>query len=195
MIEEISPAAAAADRATLEAAFGLVGDWRCAIDGGANRGVWTLAMAARFATVHAFEPAPDSFAALQAAIAGRPNVVAHRAALWHRADRMAVQETAKRAGRSRSRYVQPGGTVPGRPIDSLDLGHCGLIKLDLEGAEAHALLGALATLCRCRPVVILECDRHAKRFGMGAETAAALLEALGAGERFRNHPDRVFAWP
>lgn len=45
-----------------------------AIDGGANVGVVTAAMAENGATVYAFEPNPDAFARLQARFAGQPNV-------------------------------------------------------------------------------------------------------------------------
>ena len=38
---------------------------RVAIDGGANVGAYTRIMLERFETVYAFEPAPDTFAALQ----------------------------------------------------------------------------------------------------------------------------------
>lgn len=45
-----------------------------AIDGGANVGVVTAAMAEGGATVYAFEPNPDAFARLQARFAGQPHV-------------------------------------------------------------------------------------------------------------------------
>lgn len=43
-------------------------------------------------------------------------------------------------------------------IDSLDLPRVSLIKLDIEGAEREALIGAKNLIARDRPVIILECQ-------------------------------------
>jgi FkbM family methyltransferase len=46
----------------------------------------------------------------------------------------------------------------------------GLVKVDVEGHERHVILGALATLRRCRPALVVEGAR---------DMLDALLEALG----------------
>ncbi|WP_350193035.1 FkbM family methyltransferase [Thalassobaculum sp.] len=54
-----------------------------------------------------------------------------------------------------------GDTVatPMLRIDSLGLGRCDFIKVDVEGAEALVFAGALGTIAACRPVLSVECDR------------------------------------
>jgi FkbM family methyltransferase len=41
-------------------------------------------------------------------------------------------------------------------IDSLDFARLDLLKIDVEGMEIEALAGAVASLARCRPVVMVE---------------------------------------
>ena len=41
-------------------------------------------------------------------------------------------------------------------IDSLALGRCDFIKIDVEGMEISVLHGAEATISRCRPIMLIE---------------------------------------
>jgi FkbM family methyltransferase len=54
--------------------------------------------------------------------------------------------------------------VPVRTLDSLDLGACDFIKIDVEGMELDVLLGATKTIERFHPVLYVENDRPAKSF-------------------------------
>jgi FkbM family methyltransferase len=47
-------------------------------------------------------------------------------------------------------------------IDDLNLQQLRLLKLDVEGMELNAIMGASATLERCRPILLVENDRAAK---------------------------------
>ncbi|HWI85486.1 MAG TPA: FkbM family methyltransferase [Sphingomonas sp.] len=53
----------------------------------------------------------------------------------------------------------PGITVRVRPLDSLNLPACGLLKVDVEGFEAQVIRGARDTILRCRPIIYIENDR------------------------------------
>lgn len=52
-----------------------------------------------------------------------------------------------------------GQRVRVRPLDSLELAECGLIKIDVEGFEPQVLRGARETIARCRPALYVENDR------------------------------------
>jgi len=63
--------------------------------------------------------------------------------------------------------LQPAGArgikVRVRPLDSLELPACGLVKVDVEGFEPQVLRGARRTVERCRPVIYIENDRAAQQ--------------------------------
>jgi hypothetical protein len=46
--------------------------------------------------------------------------------------------------------------VPCHKIDSLAFARLDLLKIDVEGMEAHVLYGGRETIARCKPVVIAE---------------------------------------
>ena len=167
----------------LEAALRHVTDFSCAVDGGAHVGTWSRTLAARFARVVAFEPAPDTYEALVANMAafGCANVETHQAALG--AVPGAISLTLDPANTVRKntggRYVVEGDAIPRVTLDSLALPSLGFFKLDVEGSEPLALMGARATLKRCGPVVLFENKGLWKRLGMRADAPHAILKQAG----------------
>jgi FkbM family methyltransferase len=174
-------------------AFTYVKDWSLAIDGGAHCGDWTAVMASRFKHVIAFEPAPDMFAQLLRRFNNNKAIQLEERALWYRREFVSVVELPKRQGLTRSRIVRAGGKVKAEMIDQLGLESCGLIKLDVEGAELICLQGAVRTLLKFKPVVIVECDK-AGHFGSELDDPGEFLSALGAQERERHGVDRIYSW-
>jgi FkbM family methyltransferase len=170
-----------------------VKDWSLAVDGGANIGGWTAVMLERFQTVHAFEPGADSFSRLRARCGTQAGAVLHEQALLDRACAVNIVMPPKRNA-STSCYAQPAeaGAVQAITLDSLALPACGLIKLDLEGAEYLALKGARRTIKKYRPVLILEIDRHGKRYGVTAGQTVRLVTDMGYRLAFGAAPDMVF---
>jgi FkbM family methyltransferase len=135
------------------------------LDVGANIGVYTLLAAKRGATVFAIEADSDNAAALRRHV----NVNGF-------SDRVTIKEMA---ALERSRLVtlwrNPGNSgghsiheihahgqpvsVQGCTIDSLNLPPIELCKMDIEGAEHHALLGMEETLRRSPKMqLLIECS-------------------------------------
>lgn len=174
---------------------GWIKSWMSAIDGGANIGRWTAEMAKWFSDVHAFEASPQTAELLEAAVGHRPNVVVHKKALFSADCRVDVVEHPKKM-KAISRYIVPksDGEVLATTIDALGLQHCGLIKLDIEGAEHDAILGGINTIRRCAPVIIIELDGHGRGNGFGhdVESTTALLQSLGYELKLDRRPDLVF---
>lgn len=171
----------------LQAALTHVTDWSRAIDGGAHVGTWSRLMAVRFDQVIAVEPSPDTFEALLAnmesfaclsvdcrhvALGAAPGSIS-----------MTLDEKGARMANTGARFVH--ASAPSEPqtplvtIDSWDLPSLGFLKLDIEGSEPAALMGARATLRRCKPIVLFENKYLWKRFGMPREAPQSLLKGLG----------------
>jgi FkbM family methyltransferase len=152
---------------------------RVAIDGGAHVGAYTRAMAEHFEQIYAFEPTPDTYAALvknvqEWGLADRVDVRQQALSDCHERVRL----TLSPGQRSISRRIVGPGNIPTVLIDDLDLDVLDFVKLDVEGYELRALRGAEATLKRCRPVVMFE-DKE--KYGADNIRAAhAYMRSLGA---------------
>ena len=137
-----------------------------ALDAGANIGAYSRRMAETFGEVHAIELASDTFACLaknidawglsekvhvhHAAVSDQPGFVGMGSGGWLR--------------RSISREIKGQGNIPAVTIDSLVLERVVLIKLDVEGHELQALNGALDTISRCQPYIMMELKaRHIEK--------------------------------
>jgi FkbM family methyltransferase len=154
---------------------------RVALDGGAHVGAYTRIMLERFETVYAFEPAPDTFAALERnlrdwGVADR--VHAYQVALSDKEEKVDLRGRPGR--RSVTRRIVGSGDIPAMPIDALDLEELDFLKLDLEGYEHRALIGARETLLRTRPYVLFEDKEHKAELYGDARGAHEVLESLGA---------------
>ncbi len=163
----------------LAAALSHVQGNRVAIDGGAHVGAYTRAMAGHFETIYAFEPTPDTFAALARNLQDwglTDRVHARQVALSDRHENVRLSLSPWQ--RSISRRIVGPGDIPTILIDDLELAVLDFIKLDVEGYELRALRGAEATLKRCRPVVMFE-DKE--KYGeQNIRLAHEYIQSLGA---------------
>lgn len=168
----------------LWAALPRVKNFAGAIDGGANIGIWSLALAKHFAAVLAFEPVRFSFENLRERIeaAKAHNVYPLQHALYDRQCAMLMEAPPKRSASTAyfGKVCEPGtpGWVQAIPIDLMPLDDVGLIKLDLEGAELRALVGAEKTLSKHQPIVIVErVEKQLQRYGdTGNDLHAWMIE-------------------
>lgn len=172
---------------------GWIKDWYCAVDGGANCGDWSIVMSQYFHTVIAFEPAPDTCELLRKNLEFVQNVEIHEKALLNTSQKVAVFHPPKKLS-DRARYVKPDGlgTVQAIALDEWCIPECGLLKLDLEGGEHSALLGARDTIARCRPVLIVELSGHGKRYNYTDEETVSLIESMGYKLAHEQAPDKVY---
>jgi FkbM family methyltransferase len=190
------------DRDTFIAAMFHVKNRGCAIDIGAHIGTWTRQLAGQFARVLAFEPDPLNFKYLMLNTGEIGNVQAEKLALGDR--NAAVSMSRAGTVNSGQSYVVDVDRANEMfavmlPLDALELTGVGLIKLDCEGYELAALEGAKETIERERPVIVLEENICAERYGHHPAAAREFLEAIGFREmeRFEYYPDNfdvILTW-
>lgn len=166
-----------------------------AVDGGAHIGTWSVAMAQRFERVIAFEPARDTFECLCENIHGLKSVTPFMVALGAVQTNGSVIDDPTRPGNTGARYLNGigAGECTIRPLDDFHLEYVDFLKLDVEGYELHALTGAVQTLNRCRPVVMIEVKAfRPPRFGLSTDAADKFLRGVGYREVARARNDRVY---
>ena len=158
-----------------------------AIDVGANDGSYVHYLRRHAHKVVAFEPMPVLASALRKKFPGG-EVVIEQVALSDRADtvelHMPVVDGIVVTGCS-TISTDASGTYPATQaikvsMDRLDAaykGRAGFIKIDVEGHEQAVLDGALQTIRRCRPRVLVEIDDRLSPGGLAR--ARTYFDSLG----------------
>jgi FkbM family methyltransferase len=157
------------------------------IDVGANVGIYMHALAKRGAVVEAFEPQPWCADVLRAYAARNPRVHVHSEALGS-GDAQAVLHVPIQDGRlargSASLIAGPDATTGGesidvrvRTLDSFGFEKVKAMKIDVEGAEVEVIRGAVATIERSHPLLLVEIEQ--RHHGGPIDTVFRSIEALG----------------
>lgn len=173
------------------------------IDAGASYGSYTYALAGRAAGVHSVEPMPSSARGLAffRRLLKASTVHVHRAALSDTAGtaRMSQPRRYRIFSVNTRSFLTTGAhhrganeefsgerlcETPVLTIDKIraDAGivRISFIKADVEGNELALLQGALDTLERDQPAVMLEIEqRHLDKYGVRAESIVDFMAALG----------------
>jgi FkbM family methyltransferase len=143
----------------------------CAIDVGANDGVYTHAFARTGARVEAFEPQPACLEILESYGRSRANVRVHPEALGASEHAAAliipIRDGKPVSGHASLRRMEGPASahdVYVRTLDSFALRDVRVIKIDVEGGEADVLSGAQETIDQWRPTLLVEIEqRHLRR--------------------------------
>jgi FkbM family methyltransferase len=168
---------------------GLLPDGGVFVDVGAHVGRWALRLAAKASRVIAVEPNPATAAVLRAHLdlnaVGNVEVV--EVAAWDSDTQLMLADPNGKVtgGSTRATADMLEGTyvtVAARPLDAVlaDVTP-DLVKLDVEGADLHAIRGLAATLARCKPVLFIE--DHSIYGYYGLDDLKTLLGELGYGFR------------
>lgn len=157
---------------SLEFALAACRQHRTAVQAGGNIGAWPRRMADVFDRVYTFEPDPISRACLARNVGS--NVVVSSAALGVGEGVCAIQRESLGSHR-----VIDGDAVCVMTVDALHLTDVDLLQLDVEGYEWHALMGAAATILRCRPLIQVELRGFTERYGHTDQDVRAFLATMG----------------
>ena len=164
-----------------------------AIDGGAHVGSMSLKLAQYFDTVWAFDPCDESYALLVENCQHEHRILPMPMALM---SHCCSVDTRAPKGRTTltARQVAYGGEIRAITIDSMKLECCDMIKLDLEGCEYLALQGAVETIERFNPFLLIEINDEelGRRLGHSNEDVLKLLKLLGYQQVYRSGVDRGY---
>ena len=149
------------------------------VDIGAHVGTWAQHFALKCKQVHAFEPQHTTYERLRdgAKLAKLSNITCHEIALGTTGD-VDLHIVEQYGGWSTLRHRAEIGKVlctekvRGAQLDDFSFDNVGLIKVDAEGFEIDILRGAVKTLEKHRPTLLLEAWDHE----WYARERAALLE-------------------
>ncbi len=151
------PAIVSECRQALPVVLPLVKEKRVCVQAGGNVGVYPLALAEPFEFVYSFEPDANNWNCMCRNVQNA-NVIKFQAALGAAPGLCAM--TAAETDNCGTHKVIAGDSVEVRTIDGLGLNACDLIWLDIEGAEADAIKGAMATIEKFSPIIVLEEKGH-----------------------------------
>lgn len=161
-----------------------------AVDGGANIGDHTgyyLSKVGRHGMVMAFEPNPEAYECL---VHNCPYAVNLKYGLSD-ASGIRQLEVLDNVGASYIRPLGPAGVldlsatssknqINLRTLDSFKLDQLNFLKLDIEGWEGKAIIGAQQTISRFKPVMLIEVNRGAlARAGCSEQQLLDLLDNFG----------------
>lgn len=126
------------------------------IQAGGNCGLYPLLYSAYFSHVYTFEPDPLSFFCLNLNCQ-IPSITKFNCALGQGPGAVQMKEMlAENRGMNRVENIDKPG-IPTVAIDSFGFRDVRLMQLDLEGYEPPALRGAVETINKYHPMIILEC--------------------------------------
>lgn len=158
------------------------GDW--VVDAGAFIGDHTIAYlnaVGLTGRVYAFEPNPEAFECLAHNCQASVNLPFALGSI-ERASSLVVDKDCNAGATSLDTSI--AGEIRIITLDSLRLPFLGLLKLDVEGFEVRALVGARKTILKHRPIIVVELNTEAlKRHGLARQTLLSTLDVLGYSYR------------
>ena len=160
------------------------------VDGGAYIGLLALQFSWRFKRVVCFEPIKENFECLQRNTGHVPTIERHHAALANTDGELVLTQSRGQKSFSWTALGESAHTETAHchRLDTFKFENVNLIKLDVEGYELEALRGAVETIERCKPVVLIE-DKHVE-----GRPACAFLTSLGMTMVWNKSYDWLFVW-
>jgi len=158
-----------------------------ALDVGSNLGIYTYALHRLARQVVAFEPVPELARLVRRQ--NLPGVSVREIALSSNdgKDALSVPGEGHAYASLRKQEVAEQASVmqvATRQLDSLGLGAVGFIKIDVEGFEEEVLAGAMATIARDHPRMLIEIEERHNPGGVAR--VVELLAGLGYSCWFRS---------
>lgn len=175
-------------------AVSLCDQKRTCIDIGANVGLWACDLVHAFETVLAFEPVEEFRKCFDLNVQSK-NYQMFPVALGRKESFINMNIVEGNTGHS---HIDPNslgqGTIPLKTLDSFNFEHIDMIKIDVEGFEEEILAGALNTIERNKPVLVIEQQKHEYKNDRDETPAIKILEGWGYRVVEQFNKDWVLKW-
>ena len=138
--------------------FKLTGGRGTVVQAGANCGYFPVKLSEQYEQVITYEPIPEIYKLAHKNIVkhGATNVKLYQMGLASEAITAIIDNFEENNLGATSIVENDEGIIECMSIDNLFLDDVSLIWLDIEGMEAEALRGAVNTIQRCKPVIVVE---------------------------------------
>jgi FkbM family methyltransferase len=160
-----------------------VNSFDTAVQAGGNTGFYTAQYAAMFDTVYTFEPDYLNFQCMSMNLTEQ-NIIKLQACVGDTHGLVGLNIVDRNRGEN---SVNGTGIYPMLTIDDLSLNSCNLIHLDIEGYELYAIKGAVNTIVKYKPTVVLEVwdhsDTQIQLEQLLAELGYIMVDILGGSDR------------
>ena len=167
------------DRSTLPLLDEFIHRGFTVVDIGAYIGDHTIAYSNRVGSrgsVYAFEPNPKAYECLEYNLKGKDNTVCFKRGVSDKKHTIGLAHDIN-AGAT---HAIAEGNIQCVSLDSINLPECDFIKMDCEGMEVKALLGAALTIKKFAPTMLIEVNETAlERQGESRASLLALLDSMG----------------
>jgi len=164
---------------------------RVAIDAGAHYGIMSYNLSHLFTTVHAFEiyePVRNCLIENKKRF-NLDNVKIYNHGLGEKNKSVNLDESRGTLGT----YILPNqdGNSLIMSLDSLKISDIDFIKIDCEGYEPFILEGAVETIKRFRPVILMERKGHTTRYNLDKNYPVKILQKWGYAEKVSYNKDCI----
>ena len=167
-------------------AYKYVNDFSIAVDVGANVGFWSVPLSDKFEKVISFEPIAQVYECLVENTKNLSNIILNNFALGSETKNVNMVFDSSNTGNS---YIDGNpGNIKVKKLDDSFMPKFGLIKIDCERHELEVLKGAVNTLLKYKPIVVVEQQPDTE------ECAGKFLKELGAIELGNVRKDYIFGW-
>lgn len=160
------------------------------LQAGGNCGLYTAEYAKTYKNVYTFEPDMTNMACLVLNTLGYNNIIKFQACLGDAHSMTSLQNPLEimdvggihvkspTAPPDNLHTVESESNIPIMKIDDIIFHELDLIHLDIEGYELFALKGAVETIKKHKPVIVLEVCDHGKKFGYSIDDVYTFMTSM-----------------
>ena len=162
-----------------DAAIAMCNQKRICLDIGANVGLWSCDLVRSFEHVIAFEPVVEFIECFKKNVTSN-NYTMHQIALGRTESVVEMNIVQGNTGHSHINQQSIGkGTISLKTLDSFGLLNVDMIKIDVEGFEGEILAGAIETIKKNKPILVIEQQKHEYQNDINETPAIKILENWG----------------